>query len=176
MFDLDTINSDPHLFALEGYPLVTVYDDNHYVRNEYDVLVLGQRRYLINFFQRQGFVQRTGKLLAKDHYELHFPRPARSLAVSTFDPTYLQASSRRFFCVTPTGFAEAMFYDSERIGLEVAVDNITRLIEVCPYNIEWLRDISYASPIEAVTRQTYRALSQYQAEVVARKFARKRRL
>lgn len=176
MFDLGAINSDPHLFALDGYSLVTVYDDNHYVRNEYDVLVLGQRRYVINFFKQQGFVQRTGKLLVKERLELHFPKPARNLAVSMFMPAFLENCAHRFFCVTPTGFAEAMFYDAERIGLEAAVDNIARLIEVCPYNIEWLRDISYGSPIEEVTRKTYRTLSDYQDEVVARKFARKRRL
>jgi len=176
MFDLELINADPHLFALADYPLVTVYDDNHYVRNEYDVLVLGQRRYLINFFRRQGFVQRSGRLLIKDQFQLHFAQPPRSLAVSAYNPAYLQASTHRFFCVTPTGFAEAMFFDAERIGLDAAVANITRLIEVCPYNIEWLRDISYGGPIEEVTRRTFRALSAYQAEVVARRFARKRRL
>jgi hypothetical protein len=48
------------------------------------------------------------------------------------------------------------------------------LIDNCPYNIEWLRDISIHSDIEDITVKTYTELMVYQKDVIAKKFKRKR--
>ncbi|MUH72896.1 hypothetical protein [Psychrosphaera haliotis] len=49
MIDFSALNRDNNLYALEGLPLITVYDDNFFVRNDYDVLSIGQRKYVISF-------------------------------------------------------------------------------------------------------------------------------
>lgn len=171
--DIQQINSDKHLFALAELPLITVYDDNLFLRNDYDVLSLGQRNYLIKFFAKFGFKQKSGRLLSDGTSNIHLPRPNANLAVSAFEAQFLTVEQGQYYCVTPTQFAEALFYrqpDSSVIPL------LQQLINKCPFNIEWLRDISYRSDIEQITKQTFELLTEYQAKVVKEKFAMKRSL
>lgn len=174
MFDADIIQQDKNLHAVEALPLVTVYDDNLFVRNDYDVLSLGQRNYLIAFFQKLGFKQKTGRLLTDGERKLHLPRPNSNLAVSGFSEDFLQYDRVNFYCVTPTQFAEALFHFYS--DPSEALPHLKALIENCPYNIEWLRDTSYRSEIEGATSETFVDLMAYQKQIVADKFKMKKTL
>lgn len=165
-----------HLFMLPDYPLITIYDDNWFVRNDYDVLSLGQRQFLIKFFKKMGFSQPSGRVLAQENVRLHFPRPQSNLAMSAFDQKYLQLDGDNYYFVTPTEFAECLFYDAVNIGEQAALYRIKRLITKCPYNIEWLRDISYSSQIEALTKRTFKELSHFQKRIIEHKFKHKKAL
>jgi len=176
MIDFETINKDKNLFACESLPAVTVYDDNLFVRNDYDVLSLGQRNYLIQFFTHLGFKQTSGRQLTKSDITIHLPRPNSNLAVSSFQEDFLHFDNKNFYCLTPTMLAEAMFHFSlfqRDFDLEA---NLHGLINKCPFNIEWLRDISYRSVIEEITADMYDSLSAYQAEVIEHKFKMKKAL
>ena len=176
MMDYERINQDKNLFALPFLPLVTVYDDNLFVRNDYDVLSLGQRNYLIRFFAQLGFKQKSGRLLQCQDINLHFPRPNSNLAISSYTSDYLSQDGENYYCVTPTMMAEALFHLSltgQGLALE---DSLKQLINKCPFNIEWLRDISYRSEIEAVTKGTFAMLSDYQANIIKEKFKMKKAL
>jgi hypothetical protein len=56
------------------------------------------------------------------------------------------------------------------------IEAVKCLIDHCPYNIEWLRDISIHSDIENITVKTYTELMAYQKETIEKKFKRKKAL
>lgn len=172
------INQDKNLYCRDDLPIVTIYDDNWFLRNDYDVLAPGQRNYLINFFKTQGFEQTSGKILKKGEVIINLPRPLRNLAISAYQSTFIEDSETEIFCVTPTQFAEALFYRAVRQNdsLETLISQLKELIETCPYNIEWLRDISYHSPIEQLTLDTYSLLTAFQKETIELKFKKKKSL
>ena len=174
--DIQKINQDKNLFASGWLPLITVYDDNLFVRNDYDVLSLGQRNYLIQYFQKVGFRQTSGRVLSQDAVRIHLPRPNSNLAVSSYQTEFLHNNGKDFYCVTPTMLAEALFYLSlEGTDLDLLAE-LKALISKCPFNIEWLRDISYRSDIEAVTAQTFEELTHFQKRTVEEKFKMKKAL
>lgn len=172
---LAEILADKYLYAVEDLPLITIYDDNWFVRNDYDVLSLGQRNYLIDFFGKHGVKQKSGRLLQGQGVNVHLPRPNNNLAVSAFQPEFLQRGLGHIYCVTPTQFAEALFYRAQQMNANPLAD-IKALIEHCPYNIEWLRDVSYRSPIEAATAETFEELNALQTELIHTKFKMKKAL
>ena len=175
LLSIEQINRDKHLYAVAELPLVTIYDDNWFVRNDYDVLSFGQRQYLVNYFTKQGFVQKRGQLLSGEKVDVHLPKPNRLLAMSGFEQQYLVNQNQDIYCVTPTVFAEALFrlYLGDQDSQLCAVK---ALIDKCPYNIEWLRDVSVNTDIEQVTIETYHDLMRYQKRVVEKKFKRKKAL
>ncbi|GHF99090.1 hypothetical protein [Thalassotalea marina] len=173
--DTLAINKDKHLYAVNGLPLLTVYDDNWFVRNDYDVLSVGQRQYVQGFLQQFGFKQKTGKTMQLGDMTVDFPTPKHTLALSSYHPDYLASNSKRITIVTPTTFAETLFYQLIKAESE-DVSAIKQLINKCPYNIELLRDISYNSPIEQITIDSYQDLQTYQQQVVEQKFKRKKAL
>lgn len=170
------INADKHLYSVESLPLVTIYDDNLFVRNDYDVLSIGQRNYLIQFFQQHGFKQKTGKTMTNGEKTIHFPRPQSNLAVSAYDDILKEPDANNLYCLTPTQFAEVLFHTMLQEEQAKLVSAIKALINKCPYNIEWLRDISYHSKIEQVTIDTFSELTQYQKQVIEQKFKKKKAL
>ncbi len=174
MLNLALIDQDPHLYASEHYSLLTIYDDNLFVRNDYDVLTPGQRRYIIKFAEQNGFKQTRGTELNSHKGKLLLPRPASSLACSVFNDVYLNPASDIWYCITPTGFAETIFHDMYTIGSDEGLTRLKALINKCPFNIEWLRDISYGSKIEEPTKYFYQELTDYQKAVIAAKFRNKR--
>jgi hypothetical protein len=109
-----------------------------------------------------------------DKGKLHLPRPASSLACSVFKEVYLTPSNDEWHAITSTGFAETIFYDMPTIGLEEGMTRLKTLIDKCPFNIEWLRDISYGSPIAQSTGYCFEELSAYQKDVITNKFRHKR--
>ncbi|REL25486.1 hypothetical protein DXX93_02260 [Thalassotalea euphylliae] len=169
------ILQDKHLYAQSGLSLVTIYDDNWFVRNDYDILSRGQRDYLQTFFHQQGFQQKTGKVMVCDEVELHFPDPKRVLALSSYFPEMLIPNKKELIAVTPTTFAEALFHQIVASGTD-SLDSIKSLIDKCPYNIELLRDISYRTAIEAITKASFDELMRYQQQVIIKKFKRKKAL
>lgn len=172
------INQDKNLYCRDDLTIVTIYDDNWFLRNDYDVLSPGQRNYLINFFKKQGFVQTSGKILKKGEVIINLPRPQQNLAISAYQTSFIEFSETEIFCVTPTQFAEALFYRAVRQGdsQETLISQLKELIDTCPYNIEWLRDISYHSPIEQLTLDTYALLTAFQKETIELKFKKKKSL
>jgi len=174
MIDFTLIDNDPHIYASKHYPLLTIYDDNLFIRNDYDVLTPGQRRYVINFAEQSGFKQTRGTELKSPIGKILLPRPASSLACSVFNAVYLNPVSDVWYCITPTGYAETIFYDMFTIGSDEGLRRLKALIDKCPYNIEWLRDISYGSKIEDPTKYFYQELMDYQQAVIAAKFRNKR--
>ncbi|HSG63214.1 MAG TPA: hypothetical protein VLA24_17450 [Pseudomonadales bacterium] len=176
MIPIDAFNTDPHLYASSAYPLLTIYDDNLFVRNDYDVLTPGQRRYIVEFAQKFGFKQTRGTQMTGPLGTLMLPRPASSLACSVFKQDYLTPSNKVWHAVTATGYAETIFYDMPNIGSDEGIIRIKALIEKCPFNIEWLRDISYGSPIAKSTAYFYDELVAYQKMVIDEKFKKKRRV
>lgn len=174
--DIAAINKDKHLFMIDGLPLITVYDDNFFVRNDYDVLSIGQRNYLIEYFSKLGLQQTSGKTLQNNDITLHIPKPNSNLAVSSFDQQFLSHNGRTFYCVTPTMFAEALFHLTLGEPPKEVVKTLRRLIKKCPFNIEWLRDVSYHSPIQEITKRTYTDLIEYQAFVVNKRYKSKKAL
>lgn len=174
--DIDLINKDKNLYAVEQLPIITVYDDNFFVRNDYDVLSVGQRNYLVRFFSKQGFVQTSGKTLQKGEVTIHLPAPNNNLAVSSYQQTFLERDNKNFYCVTPTMFAEVLFYSAKSEEKLKVIRTLRRLIKKCPYNIEWLRDVSYRSEIESVTSSTFKELTEYQKFIVNKRFKFKKTL
>ncbi len=174
--NFDAINKDKNLFAIQGLPLITVYDDNFYVRNDYDILSVGQRTYLINYFKKLGFDQVSGKTLQKGEVTIHLPKPNSNLAVSSFDPSFLCSDNKNYYCITPTMFAECLFYKELEQDYMTHLKTLRRLIKKCPYNIEWLRDISYNSTIENITKSTYLDLCEYQKFIVKKRYKNKKAL
>ncbi|WP_448564035.1 hypothetical protein [Thalassotalea ganghwensis] len=172
------INADKNLYCVDKLPLVTIYDDNWYVRNDYDLLSYGQRNYLIKFFEKWGARLVSGRQMKLNHRTIEFPRPQANLAVSAFERAFIEPLTSTLYCVTPTQFAQALFYQGVSLNFtrQQVIERIRQLIDKCPYNIEWLRDISYRSPIESLTAETYLELTEYQKQVVNEKFKRKRAL
>ena len=114
--------------------------------------------------------------MSKDREKIHLPRPNANLAVSSYQDTYLHMDGINFYCLAPTQMAEVMFYMSladADFELEKALH---QLINKCPFNIEWLRDVSYRSDIEQVTSEMYSLLMDYQSEVINQKFKMKKAL
>ncbi|SES63147.1 hypothetical protein [Thalassotalea agarivorans] len=173
---LGEINKDKHLYAVKDLPIITIYDDNWFVRNDYDVLTHGQRKYLIHFFERWGFSLASGSKMVRDEYEVILPKPSRLLAHSSFIDAYIAPNQHRIYCVTPTMFAESLFRHYLHEDFDNALVHIKLLIDKCPYNIEWLRDISVYSPIEEITIRSFFPLMAYQKQVVEAKFKRKKAL
>lgn len=172
---LPAINADKNLYSTEALPLITIYDDNWFVRNDYDVLSIGQRNYLIQFFNKQGFKQKTGTILQSVDKQVVLSKPNNNLAVSNFSAAFIEANDSTWFAVTPTMFAEALFYYAVKNGLD-AEPLVEQLIDVCPYNIEWLRDVSYRTEIEPFTQASFSRLTAYQKAVVDEKFKMKKAL
>ncbi len=172
---IESVNKDKNLYAIEGLPLITIYDDNWFLRNDYDVLGYGQRKYLIKYFEKHGCKLISGQILQGGDLTIKIPKPSRQLAISTFDEQYLQAKENSYWCVTPTTFAETLF-KLHRGNEAKQIEAVKLLIDNCPYNIEWLRDISIHSDIENITVKTYTELMAYQKEVIEKKFKRKKSL
>ncbi|MDU0112863.1 hypothetical protein RT723_07595 [Psychrosphaera aquimarina] len=176
MLPHDAIARDNNLFAIAEYPLVTIYDDNLFVRNDYDVLSFGQRKYLINFFSNNGYTQSSGKKLTNLDKTIHFLGPSSNLAVSSFQPEFLNDNKHHAYCVTPTMFAEVICNKWANTNETKALNQLFRLIQTCPYNIEWLRDISYRSEIENFTKFYYPRLLTFQQKTINKKFKHKKAL
>ncbi len=172
---IENINKDPNLYAIEELSLITIYDDNWFLRNDYDVLGYGQRKYLIKYFEKQRCKLISGQILQGDNLTIKIPKPSRQLAISTFDEKYLQPQENSYWCVTPTTFAETLF-KLHRGNETMQIEAVKLLIDNCPYNIEWLRDISIHSDIEDITVKTYSELMAYQKDIIEKKFKRKRSL
>ncbi len=172
---IESINKDTNLYAIEELSLITIYDDNWFLRNDYDVLGYGQRKYLIKYFEKHDCKLISGQILQGDNLTIKIPKPSRQLAISTFDQKYLQRQDNSYWCVTPTTFAETLF--RMHLGNEaLQLTAVKKLIDHCPYNIEWLRDISIHTEIENITVKTYSELMAYQKDVIEKKFKRKRSL
>ncbi|MUH72895.1 hypothetical protein [Psychrosphaera haliotis] len=107
---------------------------------------------------------------------IHIPKPNSNLAVSSFDTKFLESDSKNYYCVTPTMFAEVLFYKSKGMNYIDTRKVIRRLIKKCPYNIEWLRDISYHTEIESITKRTYKDLTNYQQFIVKKRYKDKKAL
>lgn len=179
MFELSIerqLATDKNLYYLPEFSVVTVYDDNFFVRNDYDILSHGQRNYLINFFRAFGFKQKSGKLMTNGSVNIHFPKPKHTLALSAYKPIFNNNAVTDVYAVTPSTFAEVIFYQSLEKGTEWGIKQLKLLIETCPYNIELTRDINYRSPIEQITKEHYKSLLEYQEKVVHDKFRHKKSL
>lgn len=167
---------DKNLYYLPEFCIVTVYDDNFFVRNDYDILSQGQRNYLVKFFQEFGFKQKSGKLMTDGTANIHFPKPKHTLALSAYQPMFNAKTSKDLYAVTPSTFAEVIFYEALEKGIEWGLTQLKLLIETCPYNIELTRDINYRTPIEALTKQNFNKLVEYQDKIVRDKFRHKKAL
>lgn len=180
MLDLQAINSDKNLFVLPELPLITIYDDNFFVRNDYDILSSGQRNYLIKFFTKAGFKQKSGSVMANDTCKLVFPKPNRMLALSDFKPEYLSDKRDIFYFVTPTTFAECLYYlmlqANGQTDEHTSLDKLMLLIDKCPCNLELMRDINIYSDIGKLTQKHYGELVAFQKEIVSQKYKHKRAL
>ncbi len=174
--NISDIIVDRNLYAIEGLPLITVYDDNFFVRNDYDVLSVGQRNYLIKFLGKAGYRQTSGRTLSKGDLNIQIQTPNSNLAISSYNSNFNAESSSLIYCVTPTMFAEALFYKTLGKDHLHIIRELRKLIKVCPFNIEWLRDISYRSPIEQVTKATYDELMSFQRFIVQKRFKFKKAL
>lgn len=173
---INKVNSDKHLYMLPDYPVITIYDDNFFVRNDYDVLSLGQRNYLVAFFNQFGFTQTSGKQVTDGNITLHFPKPKHTLALSSFEPKFAGKASADYYAITPSTFAEVLFYQANDKGEEWAIEQVKHLIQTCPYNIELVRDTNYRTPIEAITKRSFGLLTKFQQQVVEEKFKFKKAL
>ena len=174
--DFNQINKDKNLFAVDGLPLITIYDDNFFVRNDYDVLSVGQRNYLINYFVKLGFKQQSGKVLSDGKINIHLPAPNSNLAVSSFSEALLNNDLTQYYCVTPTLFAETLFHQTLQKDYLTVLKTLRKLVKKCPYNIEWLRDVSYRSPIEEITVKRYSDLTAYQKFIIDKRYKSKKAL
>lgn len=168
-------DNDKNLYALDQLPLITIYDDNWFVRNDYDVLSVGQRQYLVNFFKANDFVQTSGREMKQNKTKVVFPKPNHILAQPQFDELWLTPVHDIIIPVTPTAYAEALFYLTVRNDI-TTLDLLKSLIDKCPFNIELLRDISYRTEIEAITANSFKELTDYQSLVIEEKFKRKKAL
>ncbi|TLU61841.1 hypothetical protein FE810_13565 [Thalassotalea litorea] len=174
--EYEKVKRDKHMFQLPPLPLLTIYDDNLFVRNDYDILSSGQRQYLIQFFKKLGFQQTSGRLLTKDDVRLHFPKPQHILAQSAFDPQYLTFAKRDYYFVTPTTFAETIFQQGLNGLNENFLSDIHALIDTCPFNLELLRDININNALGPFINRHYTELEQYQRQVIVEKFKNKKAL
>ena len=103
------LQHDKHMYGEGTLPLITVYDDNWFVRNDYDILSMGQRQHVQNILIKNGFKQRSGKEMYNGNISVHFPKPKRILALSSFEEHYLEKVKNAVYVVTPTTFAECLF-------------------------------------------------------------------
>lgn len=169
------ITADKHLYALAELPILTVYDDNLFVRNDYDILSRGQRNYVIEFLKKLGFKLRSGSSLSDGIVEIQLVKPKRVLALSSYESKFNQSSDNTIWVITPSTFAEVLFH-----ALVSQQNNdlttIKQLINVCPYNIELIRDINYRTDIETITKSSFDELMAYQKQVIEEKFKFKRSL
>ena len=170
------IQNDKNIYMLERFPVITVYDDNFFVRNDYDILSRGQRSYLINFLKVYGYKQRSGKLVSDGSNNIHFPKPKHTLALSSYRDNLQLRPETDYYVITPSTFAEVLFYEALEKGKNWGVEQIKQLINKCPYNIELIRDINYRTPIQDITKATFKELTDYQADVVKEKFKFKKTL
>ena len=125
----DLLSKDKNLYFVPEFSVVTVYDDNYYLRNDYDMLSQGQRNYLINFFKKSGLRQKSGKLMTDDYINIHFPKPNHNLALSSYDPKYNLGPVSDVYAVTPSTFAEVIFFESLNNGIDWGVDQLKSLIQ-----------------------------------------------
>lgn len=179
MFELcieHQLTNDKNIYYLPEFSVVTVYDDNFFVRNDYDILSHGQRQYLVKFFQQFDFKQKSGKLMTNGDINIHFPKPKHTLALSAYQPIFNHNAGKDIYAITPSTFAEVIFYQSLERGVEWGIEQLKQLIDTCPYNVELIRDINYRSPIEQLTKEHYKALVDYQEIVVHEKFRHKKAL
>lgn len=170
------IASDKNLYFLPEYCIITVYDDNFFVRNDYDILSHGQRNYLIQFFKRFNYKQKSGKLMTDGSLNIHFPKPKHTLALSAYQPIFHDRATQDVYAVTPSTFAEVIFYESIEKGEDWGLEQIKKLIDTCPYNIELTRDINYRTPIEQITKANFDFLVAHQEQVIKEKFRYKKAL
>ncbi|NTS75536.1 hypothetical protein HR060_01540 [Catenovulum sp. SM1970] len=181
MIDIAAINKDKHLFVDASLPLITVYDDYYYFSNDYDVLSHGQRNYLINYFTKQGFVQTSGRVLTLDGWRLEFIKPNRLLAQSSFQPAFIDKESDRCYLITPTGYAQAIFYQHQVSSADTAISEkafnlFKALIDKCPFNLQWLKDVHINTDLAPIINANFNLLNDYQAQVIEEKFKNKRPL
>lgn len=172
---VEHINADAHLFALPEYPLVTAFDDFLFLQNDYDTLSRGQRNYLIRFFSGFGFKQLRGTLVSDGHINLRFLKP-KILAQSSYEPQFLQPNETEIFLVTPTTYAETLFYHALEVDEQGQMNKLAQLIDKAPFNMKLLRDISRTKAIESITRRYCDSLLDYQGAIIKQKFHNKRGL
>ncbi|WP_371187200.1 hypothetical protein [Thalassotalea maritima] len=167
-----TIGKD--MFALSPLPMLTVYDDNFFLANDYDILSLGQRRHVQRHLTEQGYKQATGKTMHNKGATAVFPKPNHILAQSNFRPEFITPQDHTIYIVTPTCFAEGLFYYFNNQRQTLLLKALQQLIDRCPFNIEYLRCVTLNSNIEGQVKSLTPQLSEYQQQVIARKFKQKR--
>ncbi|MDN3652838.1 hypothetical protein QWY77_08685 [Thalassotalea ponticola] len=164
-------------FAICDFAMLTIYDDNFFVRNDYDILSLGQRQHLQKHLLGLGFKQSSGKVMQKGNICVEFPTPNRLLSASAFQAEFIAPFRTHAFVVTPTMFAEALCYaavqqpDAELDALEL---QLKTLIEHCPFNLELWQILAINTSIETPVNSLLPALQQHQAKVISSQFKNKR--
>lgn len=173
LHSLLNIDEGKDLFALPPLPLLTVYDDNFFLANDYDILSFGQRRHVQQHLTKQGFKQTSGKTMEHGDLSVLFPKPNHILAQSNFKLAYIDSQSTTLYVVTPTCFGECLFYYFADAQPEVLRTALHQLIDQCPFNIEYLRCVAINSDIEQAVNTFTSSLLEYQAAVIINKFKRK---
>ncbi|QBY04706.1 hypothetical protein E2K93_10015 [Thalassotalea sp. HSM 43] len=171
LLKLDTCKDS---FAMDGLPLLTMYDDNLFIRNDYDILSLGQRKHLQTHLKNIGFTQVTGKIMRRESTEVEFPKPNHMLSQSGFKPHFIDTTSEKINIITPTMFAECLCYLKLQDGTLDLQQQLQALIDTCPFNIELLQILAINTDFEQTINRLAGSLTAYQTDVIERKFKRKR--
>lgn len=169
------LNKDKYCFALADYPLLTLYDDNLFLRNDYDVLTTSQRRYIIRFFSNLGFKQKTGRSLINQDCRIEFLKP-QYLAQSAFKPELLRFADNHYYCITPTLFAECIFHTVNTQNESTQMEKLALLMEKAPFNMTLLKDINRTTSIRTLTKQYCDSINAHQKKLIENKFKFRRGL
>lgn len=133
--NFDDIDKDKFLFYDEKIPLITIYDDWFYSRNDYDHLCPNQRNYLDRFLQDQGFQRKSGQCYEKDQLSIGIIK-SQSLGVSPLEEIKRSLQKYDYLVVSPMGYYLYVLNSNSDQSV------LKELAQKCPINLLQAKDLS----------------------------------
>ena len=157
--------------------LVSVYDDNYFSRNDYDMLAPGQRKYVVNFLKERQHWQKSGKVLVHEKLEQRVVfNNSPSMGVNPVNELMRIYNEDDIFVVTPLTYSIFLFEKKVEVDVAGLLQRLKELIEVCPFNLLQMKDLTVREPYAELTAFCASELKSFQAEIIETRFKRKRSL
>jgi hypothetical protein len=133
---IEKIGKNRFLFTSSISPIITIFDHFRYSRNDYDHLSPKQRQYIAAIFTDNGLKQTSGSEFTFENKKIGIHK-APGLGVSPLDGL-LRALNQYDYVVT-SPMSCFLYY----IYKNIAQDEVYRLIEKCPVNLDQAFDFTY---------------------------------
>lgn len=169
------LNEDRNIFVSNYFKFISIYDDQIYSRNDWDVLSPGQRKYIIKKLEGHNHTQKTGKSLINNKTSeiLRFTT-SPSLGVNPLNEFLRNYNENDIFFTTPLVHGIFLLWKSaeEPENAKFYQKELEELVQKLPINLEQLKDFVLNTNYEKIFKNLYNDLTKKQKDGITKNIRR----